>query len=80
MDFKNKNIVVVGMAKSGIAAALLLAKKGANVILHDAKAKSQLNSEIFKDIDKYEYTDMMGKDITPILPDVDMLVMSPGAA
>ena len=78
MDFKNKKIIVVGMAKSGIAAALLLAKKGADVILHDAKPKDMIGSDKFKDIDNYKYKDMMGKDIMPLISEIDMMVMSPG--
>lgn len=48
-DVKNKHIVVVGAAKSGLAAALLLSEMGANVFLSDAGTisdhfKSQLRA------------------------------------
>lgn len=35
MDVNNKHIVVIGAARSGIAAALLLKKKGADVFVSD---------------------------------------------
>lgn len=35
--YENKNILVLGMAKSGYAAAMLLKKLGANVIVNDSK-------------------------------------------
>ena len=36
-EFQNKNILVLGIAKSGYAAATLLQKLGANVIVNDGK-------------------------------------------
>ena len=42
MDYKNKKVIVVGMAKSGVAAAVLLCKLGAEVTIYDAKKKSVL--------------------------------------
>ncbi|WP_440602712.1 UDP-N-acetylmuramoyl-L-alanine--D-glutamate ligase [Bacillus sp. GB_SG_008] len=36
-DYQNKNILVLGMAKSGYAAAVLLKKLGANVVVNDSK-------------------------------------------
>ena len=46
---KDKNVLVCGMAKSGIAAAELLHKKGANVTLQDLKKREEL-----KDLDALE--------------------------
>ena len=37
MDFKNKKVLVCGMAKSGISAAELMAHMGADVTLQDKK-------------------------------------------
>ena len=39
MDVQNKRVLVLGMARSGIAAAKLLAKKGAIVTISDMKAE-----------------------------------------
>ena len=38
MELLNKKVLVIGMARSGIAAAKLLKTLGANVILNDSKA------------------------------------------
>ncbi|MGG2095791.1 UDP-N-acetylmuramoyl-L-alanine--D-glutamate ligase [Bacillus sp. S13(2024)] len=40
-DYQNKNILVLGMAKSGYAAAILLKKLGANVIVNDSKPQAE---------------------------------------
>ncbi|MCM3736925.1 UDP-N-acetylmuramoyl-L-alanine--D-glutamate ligase [Bacillus cytotoxicus] len=47
-DYRNKNILVLGMAKSGYAAAVLLKKLGANVIVNDSKplAENPLAKEL----------------------------------
>ena len=52
MDFKNKNVAIIGVAKSGISSALLLYKLGANVFLYDAKPKEKLKPELFNEIDR----------------------------
>ncbi len=41
MDVKNRNIVVLGAARSGVAAAILLQKKGANIFVSDYGAIAQ---------------------------------------
>ncbi len=47
-EFQNKNILVLGIAKSGYAAATLLQKLGANVIVNDGKplAENVLAAEL----------------------------------
>ena len=42
MDLKNKNISVIGMGRSGIAAANFLASRGANVTLTDQRSAEEL--------------------------------------
>ena len=42
MEYKGKNVLVCGMARSGIAAAELLCKKGASVTLQDLKKREEL--------------------------------------
>ena len=74
MEFKDKKVMVVGMAASGISAAKLLKKLGAQVILYDAKPK-----------DSFELSDVeegcilrFGVDPCEVVREADMLVMSPG--
>lgn len=45
MDFSGKNILIVGMARSGMAAARLLCEKGAFVSLYDAKTAEALGEK-----------------------------------
>ena len=78
MDYKGKKVLVVGMAKSGIASAVLLCRLDAEVIIYDAKKKQDLPAGIFDELSKYKYTDMLGCDIMPVIEDIDYMVLSPG--
>ncbi|MGL4791421.1 MAG: UDP-N-acetylmuramoyl-L-alanine--D-glutamate ligase [Anaerotignaceae bacterium] len=69
MDLKGKNVLVCGMAKSGISAALLLKKLGANVTLQDIKE----NKPDIEGITFY-----LGKNPDEIIKDMDLVVVSPG--
>lgn len=71
--FKNKNILVVGMARSGIAAAELLIEKGARVTINDSKKKEDVVG-IDHLINRCK-TDFGGK---PSHLNYDVLVLSPG--
>lgn len=42
--YAGKRVLVVGMARSGIAAAQLLCKAGAHVIINDSKTAEQLGT------------------------------------
>lgn len=44
--YAGKRVLVVGMARSGIAAAQLLCKAGAHVIINDSKAAEQLGDSL----------------------------------
>lgn len=46
MELKGKTVVVFGMGLSGVSAALLLAQKGANVIINDYKCREELTHSI----------------------------------
>lgn len=70
MDLKNKNTVVVGLGKSGIAAFELLKKMGAKVCLFDGN----------KDLDTsaYEVPVYLGDIPDEVLGTLDCAVFSPG--
>lgn len=78
MDYKGKKTLVVGMAKSGVASAVLLCRLGADVIIYDAKKKQDLPQGIFDELSKYKYTDMLGEDVMSIINEIDIMVLSPG--
>lgn len=44
MKFTGKNVCVIGTGISGIAAASLLSKEGANVLLYDGNDKLKKNT------------------------------------
>lgn len=76
MDFKNKKVLVCGMAKSGISAAMLLNKLGAEVTLQDLKQKEDLG-----DISLLEQSGIhiySGQNPDEIVELQDLIIMSPG--
>ena len=46
MDFEKKNVLVVGMARSGVAAAQLLRASGAVVTVNDSKTEEELGQQL----------------------------------
>lgn len=76
MELKGKNVLVIGLAKSGIAAAIELFRLGALVTATDIKTKNQ-----FKDIEKlkpFVKEIVLGKHPLRLLENCDLIVVSPG--
>lgn len=74
---KDKRVMVVGMAKSGIASARLLIEKGAKVTLYDAKSLEDFPVNTFGEFaGKAEFA--FAADPRPYARAADMLVLSPG--
>ncbi len=76
MEYRAKKVLVCGMARSGIAAAKLLNKKGAVVTLQDLKQKEQLG-----DVTELEDEGILlytGKNPDDIVLQQDLIVLSPG--
>ena len=69
MDLANKNILVIGAARSGIAAAKIARELGANVTLSDS------NTELDVAIDGVEVK--LGKQTDELLRGVDLIIVSP---
>ena len=69
-----KTALVVGMAKSGVASAILLYKKGYNVIINDLKSDIPGLSESLK---KIKYVNRLGVAPEALLDGVDLMVISP---
>ena len=46
MDLKGKNVLVIGLAKSGLASAALLASRGAVVVINDRKTEAEAAAEL----------------------------------
>lgn len=76
MDFTGKKIVVIGMGKTGMATAVFLGKRGAQVVAVDEKPLGQWGGE-FKRIAGEKWLET-GAYHVRILKDADMVVPSPG--
>ncbi len=77
MDVKGKRILVVGLGKSGVAAALFLESRGARVTVSDAKSEDQLRDEIPALLDR-GITVETGKHGERTFRDQELIVVSPG--
>lgn len=77
LQLKDKKVIVVGLAKSGVASAKLLLQMGAKVKISDSKSRSELQEQIalFKDLDIET-----GEHKEESLEDCDLIVTSPGVA
>ena len=71
---EKKTALIVGMAKSGIAAARLLYEKGYRVIINDMKPEIK---GLFDALCGMAYEVRLGDDPMDLLDDVDLLVPSP---
>lgn len=77
MDFKDKKVLVSGIAKSGIAAAYLLKKLGAVVTVQDAKTEDKLENEV-KELTESGFELYLGSNPDDIIDKMEVLIMSPG--
>jgi len=77
MNIKDQNVLVVGMARSGIAAAQLLVKHGARVTVNDSKTREHLKGDL-SPLDVLPVRWELGKAASELLDGQDMLVISPG--
>ena len=78
MELKGKKVLVIGTGASGIAAAQLLAKIGADTILYDSNEKLceediHAKSEAFKSIPIF-----LGKLDEDMISQINIAVLSPG--
>ncbi len=77
MDYKGKKVMVVGMAKSGLASARLLLDVGADVVLYDMKTAEQFPEDTFCEfLGRAKLA--LGADADAAAKECDALVLSPG--
>jgi UDP-N-acetylmuramoylalanine--D-glutamate ligase len=76
MTFKDKNIVVVGLARSGTGAANLLSELGARVTITDTKSRSLLETNIKRLFPAVKV--MTEGNPSEAFDAADMIVISPG--
>ena len=77
MNYQNKRVLVVGMARSGVAAAQLLVKHGAQVIVNDSKSREELGDAVAP-LASLPVEWQLGKPAGECLESIDALVISPG--
>jgi UDP-N-acetylmuramoylalanine--D-glutamate ligase len=77
-DVEGKNILVLGMAKSGVSAALLLNKLKANVLVNDASTYQP--QELLKKLITHDIKMIIGKHPDDILSryEIELIVKNPG--
>ena len=75
--YEGKRVLVVGMARSGVAAAQLLVKAGAQVIVNDNKTREELGDALAP-LEALPITWALGRPAGELLEGVDALIISPG--
>ena len=77
MDVRNKRVLVLGMARSGVAAAKLLAKRGAIVTISDMKTEESFGGAL-DELKALGCTFALGEGPQKHLAGQDMMILSPG--
>ncbi len=76
-EFRGRRVTVVGLARSGIAAARLLAAVGARVTVADEKPEAQLAGAL-QQLDRQAVAVRVGPGYETALEGADLVVVSPG--
>jgi len=77
MNLKNNNILVVGLAKTGIACARFLASKGARVTVTDMRSEAALQTQL-AELAEYEISRELERHAEATFLASDLIVVSPG--
>ena len=77
MDFKGKKVLIIGAGKSGLAAANLLNKEQADIILYDDKKlnEEEVRGKLVKDFNGRIISEKLSDEACP---NPDYLILSPG--
>lgn len=76
MDLCGSNILLVGLARTGISTIKKLKDLGANIIVNDIKKEKELVN-ILNDLDKIKIKYVLGKHIEDV-KNIDLAIVSPG--
>ncbi|MCC5911864.1 MAG: UDP-N-acetylmuramoyl-L-alanine--D-glutamate ligase [Clostridiaceae bacterium] len=79
MNLKNKTVLVIGLAVTGIPLVKTLLKLGADVIVNDLRSEKDLKDSL-KQLEAHEFQHILGKHPEDIdqLGEIDLVVVSPG--
>jgi len=80
MQIKNKNILVVGLAKTGVACARFLVSKGARVTVTDMRGEADLTAQlaelaefdIVRELERHDAATFIASDLIVVSPGVPM--------
>ncbi|MCR4584115.1 MAG: UDP-N-acetylmuramoyl-L-alanine--D-glutamate ligase [Lachnospiraceae bacterium] len=82
MDVKGKRMLIIGAGKSGVSAAVLLKKAGADPVIYDSSVKLDIQGTIDKIDERLDPADRGSVGVFIGVPDeerfADVLVLSPG--
>lgn len=76
-DLKDKRILIVGLAKTGVTLARFLTKHGAAVTISDHKSKAELSGHL-EDLEGMNVTMELGGHTPKTFLNQDLIVLSPG--
>lgn len=74
--FKNKKVLVIGLARSGMAAIKVLDKLGAKISLSEVKVPSQKEKDILDNLN----VEILNQDMSVFEKDFDLVVKNPGVS
>ena len=77
LEIKGKKLLILGLARTGVAAARLARSLGADVIVSDIKSQGELKEHI-KMLDGVDVKFFLGSHPESLLKGVDLIVVSPG--
>ena len=77
MELAGMKVTVVGLARSGVAAARLLQEAGARVTVADRKERAELNA-VIEQLDESKIGVTLGGGYESALESADLVVISPG--
>lgn len=80
MDWKNKKVLVAGSGKSGIGAADLLKKVGADIVIYDGNEKINKGDVLAKLQNADNVEVIIGELSKEVINSVDLMILSPGIA
>jgi len=78
MNYQDKNITVLGLAKSGLAAAKKLASLGAKVLVSDVKPADQVDPKILKELQVANIEVELGGHSPKAIEVAEEIIVSPG--
>jgi UDP-N-acetylmuramoylalanine--D-glutamate ligase len=76
-DLKDKKVLIVGLAKTGVSLARFLVKHGANVTVSDHKSKAELANHL-EEIEDLNLNYDLGNHTPKVFLQQDLIVLSPG--